>query len=584
MGISGLLPQLKPIQQPVTLQRYQGNTLAIDGYAWLHRAAHSCAMELSMNQPTSKYLNFFIKRLDMLRLKYNIVPYLVFDGDSLNVKKETELKRKNKRVEYEKLAQDLWRSGDKRKSYEYFQKCVNITPNMAKCIIDYCKLENIPYIVAPYEADAQMVYLEKIGLVSGIISEDSDLLIFGCQRLITKLNDYGECVEICQKDFHNLPPKFPLHQLNQEERRVLVCLSGCDYTNGIPQIGLLTAIKLVKTYRKIDKILSSIQKNGKYKIPENFFHEFNLANYAFQYQRVFCPKTQKLTTLNEIPQNEIDNKTIYQCIGKAIHKHERSKQIVTDSDNIDHGLHQRIAYGELDPYDFQRILINREKPHQSENKSESSPISKSIDSFFNKMQQSTSPNESKGHTILVGKEDMILEKRKLTTNFELNDSSITSKFFYTNNTVGQDNMFSDNLSLVLDQDDISTEVPSSMIPTQISEDESEILSEIEETMFQKSEPRSNKRRKIDDSFDLTVNSEDISSVRPFKEKRTPLTTKNINSITNFNHLTNSSLTRDVSHDKEIGQPKKSPPDISNTCNNTFSKIKTNSLSRFLYKS
>jgi len=41
----------------------------------------------------------------------------------------------------------------------------------------------IDFVVAPYEADAQLAYLEKIGLIQAIITEDSDLLVFGCKRV-----------------------------------------------------------------------------------------------------------------------------------------------------------------------------------------------------------------------------------------------------------------------------------------------------------------------------------------------------------------------------------------------------------------
>ncbi len=84
MGIQGLLPQLKPIQNPVSLRRYEGEVLAIDGYAWLHRAACSCAYELAMGKPTDKYLQFFIKRFSLLKT-FKVEPYLVFDGDAIPV-------------------------------------------------------------------------------------------------------------------------------------------------------------------------------------------------------------------------------------------------------------------------------------------------------------------------------------------------------------------------------------------------------------------------------------------------------------------------------------------------------------------
>ena len=38
-------------------------------------------------------------------------------------------------------------------------------------------------IVAPYEADAQLAYLMKCGIAQLVITEDSDLVLFGCDRV-----------------------------------------------------------------------------------------------------------------------------------------------------------------------------------------------------------------------------------------------------------------------------------------------------------------------------------------------------------------------------------------------------------------
>ena len=43
--------------------------------------------------------------------------------------------------------------------------------------------QGIDCIVAPYEADAQLAYLNLSGIAQLIISEDSDLLCFGCTRV-----------------------------------------------------------------------------------------------------------------------------------------------------------------------------------------------------------------------------------------------------------------------------------------------------------------------------------------------------------------------------------------------------------------
>ena len=41
--------------------------------------------------------------------------------------------------------------------------------------------------MAPYEADAQLAYLTKSGLAQAVITEDSDLLAFGCKKVSSTL-------------------------------------------------------------------------------------------------------------------------------------------------------------------------------------------------------------------------------------------------------------------------------------------------------------------------------------------------------------------------------------------------------------
>ncbi|CAI4057018.1 hypothetical protein SUVZ_02G3800 [Saccharomyces uvarum] len=364
MGIPGLLPLLKTIQKQVTLKKYMNQTLAIDGYAWLHRASCACAFDLVMGRPTNKYLQFFIKRLQLLK-RLNITPYVVFDGDSLFVKSHTEIQRKKKRLENELMAKKLWSAGDRFNAMEYFQKSVDVTPEMAKCIIDYCKVHSITYIVAPFEADAQMVYLEKMGLIQGIISEDSDLLVFGCKTLITKLNDHGEALEISRDNFASLPESFPLGELSEQQFRNLVCLAGCDYTSGIWKVGLITAMKIVKQYSAMKDILAQIEQTDKFRLSKTFKQEVEFANYAFQYQRVFCPISNQITTLNHIPQPLINCHAeilkIIGCIGSVVEKRSGIRKDIIDTKNIDHKVHERIAKGELNPVDITSELLNREK-------------------------------------------------------------------------------------------------------------------------------------------------------------------------------------------------------------------------------
>lgn len=39
------------------------------------------------------------------------------------------------------------------------------------------------YIVSPYEADAQMAFLVSKGYADFVLTEDSDLLAYGCKKV-----------------------------------------------------------------------------------------------------------------------------------------------------------------------------------------------------------------------------------------------------------------------------------------------------------------------------------------------------------------------------------------------------------------
>ena len=44
---------------------------------------------------------------------------------------------------------------------------------------------------APYEADAQLAYMLAHGYADAVVTEDSDLLVFGAKEIIFKLDKFG---------------------------------------------------------------------------------------------------------------------------------------------------------------------------------------------------------------------------------------------------------------------------------------------------------------------------------------------------------------------------------------------------------
>ncbi len=63
--------------------------LAVDAYVWLHKGAFGCAEELVKGRRTTKFVDYAMYRVRMLRY-HGITPNVVFDGGPLPAKRGTE--------------------------------------------------------------------------------------------------------------------------------------------------------------------------------------------------------------------------------------------------------------------------------------------------------------------------------------------------------------------------------------------------------------------------------------------------------------------------------------------------------------
>ena len=294
-------------------------------------------MELAQGRPTRKYIDSVLNRVRMVQ-HFGVTPYLVFDGDFLPSKASTEASRAKRREESRKAGQELLSAGNPKQAFLEFQKAIDITPEMARHLIEELKKLGLPYIVAPYEADAQMVYLERQGIVSGILSEDSDLLVFGAKRLLTKLDMQGRCIEINRREFCACR-EISLTDFSDTNFRHMAILSGCDYLEGIGNIGLKTAYRMIRKHKTIEKVVRMLQFDGKFKVSENYMAAFRQAELTFLHQRVFCPVKQQLILLSE-PTNGIDVEEM-RFIG---HK-------------IDNDIARGVAVGDLNPMTKEPIIL-----------------------------------------------------------------------------------------------------------------------------------------------------------------------------------------------------------------------------------
>ncbi|XP_061084540.1 exonuclease 1 [Conger conger] len=299
MGIQGLLQFIKDASEAISVKKYKGQTVAVDTYCWLHKGAFSCAEKLAKGEPTDQYVTYCMKFVDML-LSFGVKPILVFDGCNLPSKKEVDTARRERRQANLQKGKQLLREGKISEARDCFTRCINVTPAMAREVIKAARRRGVDCVVAPYEADAQLAFLNKTGIAQAVITEDSDLLAFGCKKVILKMDKHGNGLEIDQS---NLGRCRALGDVFTEEKfRYMCILSGCDYLASLYGIGLGKACKLLKVASNPD-ILKVIRKMGQYlkmnvTVPDEYIEGFVKANNTFLYQLVFDPLRRKVVPLN----------------------------------------------------------------------------------------------------------------------------------------------------------------------------------------------------------------------------------------------------------------------------------------------
>lgn len=278
-------------------------------------------------------------------LKYfDVIPYMVFDGDNLPSKSGTELERHTRRQESKALGLELQRKGRTAEAYQELQKAVDVTPYMARLLIEELKKMDVQYVVAPYEADAQLAYLEREAIINGIISEDSDLLVFGAKRLITKLDQHGDCIEINRADFAACRAVSLIGWTDADFRRMCI-LSGCDYLPNIPRLGLKTAYRCIRKYKNVERALRMVQFEGQFQVPSDYFQKFKQAELTFLHQRVFCPRAGRLVALTQ-PGDDV-----------------KLEELTFIGDDMDPETAVGVASGDLDPTTKEPIVLKPLVPH-----------------------------------------------------------------------------------------------------------------------------------------------------------------------------------------------------------------------------
>lgn len=208
----------------------------------------------------------------------------------------------------------------------------------------------IPYVHNKnYEADIICSHLVRNNIVDYCISNDMDMLTFGCNKVIRNLSFTNDLIDIYYLD--NI-----LYDLEVSHSQFIdICiLMGCDYTSKMYNIKSKQPLSLIKKYKSIEGVISNLKTintstekeiiyndNFKYQIARNIFNinikeeEWNLIvdeidfviieniknelnNSNEKYNKLFKFCKEKCSTLNStLITNKIDT-----FLGKSFRHYE----------------------------------------------------------------------------------------------------------------------------------------------------------------------------------------------------------------------------------------------------------------------
>ena len=264
MTINGLNACVNKTCTRTTLSRlrsYFGITvLIVDAYGWLHAAKHITGVVelLSCNLPCPPLYAFVERRVSALSMGGKFKVILVFDGLSVN-KGDTENTRQQVRLQQRKDGLAAQADGDYAKATPLLRAAVDITPDVAKQVVDY--LNELSHdrkrriglqrcVVSINEADPLCCYLNRQIKNSCVVSNDYDVVAWGATACCFKVNYFSGEIHLFNRDVFNVSAVVSRRLLVVTHQQLIdICvLAGCDYCKNLKGEGFVRAVNNIRQY------------------------------------------------------------------------------------------------------------------------------------------------------------------------------------------------------------------------------------------------------------------------------------------------------------------------------------------------
>jgi 5'-3' exonuclease len=301
------------IFEPIHISEYSFMKVAIDISLYMHKFKAVCG---------DRWLSAFINLIASLR-RNEIHCVFIFDGCAPPEKSGEQAKRKDTR---EKMDQNLFELEEAFSDYNktgVVAKCLSdiyersrspkrllgkrsdgidmkwiekkieqkrsqlysVSPEDFNIARELFRILHVPYYTAPGEAEKMCSAMCISGLVSAVMSEDTDVMAYGAPMFLTKIDTGSDtCVRI---KYNQVLESL---KLTKDQFLDLCIMCGTDYNPNIPRIGSKSAYKRVIQHGGIDQIASETALDTSvlnHKRVRQLFTEFEIENNSL-FKIPFC--------------------------------------------------------------------------------------------------------------------------------------------------------------------------------------------------------------------------------------------------------------------------------------------------------
>lgn len=300
MGIKGLKQFLRDkfgtCIQPSHLSKYDGKKIALDLLTYLYR--YKVVFGENWRHGLFHLFTTFIK--------FNVHLTVIMDGPAVHKEKEKEREKRkagrNKiQAKIDALVHDLdvfERTGDstelllkisnpshkqllvdvkqtvsiplvKKEIKKLRQQIVSITSEDITLIEQLCASLSIPFYMASQEAESLASYLCITNQVHMVVSEDTDVLAYGCPLWMSNIAHDGSCLVVSSEDV------LREMKLSRSQFIDFCILCGTDYNDTLKKVGPISAYKAIQKVETIDAFLEENphlkEEEFPYKLVRTFF-------------------------------------------------------------------------------------------------------------------------------------------------------------------------------------------------------------------------------------------------------------------------------------------------------------------------